>query len=445
MAEVMDKEQRQTDRKQDAPDSAANEKPGQDKDQDKDKDKDPQPPPKPSPFRKTWVRVLIGVVAVVLIVAGIVWFHYWWTHGRFIQETDDAYLEADDVTISTKVAGTVMKVFVEDNQEVRAGQPLLQLDTSTSEARLAQAEAQAAQGRAQADAYRAQIHEQEAAIAQASAQLDESDVKRRYAQSEVARYAPLASSGAETHEKLADLVSNQEQAAADVRVQQAALRQARDRVASLRAQVLVAEAQVRQAEASERQARIDVDSALITSSIDGRVGDRTVRVGQQAQVGTNFMTIVPDHRLYLVANFKETQVGLMRIGQPASIEVDALKGETLPGRVDSFAPGTGAEFALIPPSNATGNFTKIVQRIPVRIRIAAGPEARRVLVEGMSVEVSVDTVGSRYALQQDEREGKSESQQRQQQRANEVQEERREERLNQTNGPGAPAPQGTPP
>ena len=141
--------------------------------------------------------------------------------------------------------------------------------------------------------------------------------------------------------------------------------------------------------------RVDVDAAAVRSPIAGRIGDRTVRVGQYVQVGTRLMTVVPVDRLYLTANFKETQIGLMRVGQPASIKVDALPGEQIHGVVESFSPGTGSRFAQAPINNATGNFTKIVQRVPVRIRVDAGPEARRVLIPGLSVSVSVDTRGAK--------------------------------------------------
>src|SRR6201999_3019110 len=126
-------------------------------------------------------------------------------------------------------------------------------------------------------------------------------------------------------------------------------------------------------EASARQSQLDMQDTTIRSTLAGRVGDRTVRVGQYAQPGTRLMTIVPVQDVYLVANFKETQIGLMRAGQPATIHVDALSGTDLHGTVDSFSPGTGSQFALLPPQNATGNFTKIVQRVPVKIRITAGP------------------------------------------------------------------------
>jgi membrane fusion protein (multidrug efflux system) len=133
---------------------------------------------------------------------------------------------------------------------------------------------------------------------------------------------------------------------------------------------------------------------LVRASIDGNVGDKTVRVGQFVQPGTAMMTVVPVQNIYLVANFKETQRSRMRAGQPATIKVDALGGKPLRGVVESFSPGTGAQFALFPPNNATGNFTKVVQRIPTRIRIDAGPEARKVLAPGLSATVSVDTYGA---------------------------------------------------
>jgi membrane fusion protein (multidrug efflux system) len=143
---------------------------------------------------------------------------------------------------------------------------------------------------------------------------------------------------------------------------------------------------------------------VLRSTIAGRVGDRSVRVGQYVQPGTRLMTIVPVQDVYLTANFKETQIGLMRPGQPVTIRVDALPGTDLHGTVDSFSPGTGSQFALLPAENATGNFTKIVQRVPVKIRLAAGPETRKVLLPGLSVNVEVDTRGARNTAERIEQE-----------------------------------------
>jgi membrane fusion protein (multidrug efflux system) len=359
--------------------------------------------------RKAWVRPVLFGGVLLLLIGTLIGIGRWYTHGRFIEDTDDAYLEADSVTVGTKVAGTVEKVLVADNEAVQAGQPLVELDSRANRARVAQAEAVAIQGRAQAEVYTAQIREQEAAIAEGAAQLAQAQVQARYAEGEVQRYEPLAASGAEPKERLVSRIADRDQAEARLRQAEAALQQARVRLGTLRAQIAVAQAQVQSAEAEESQAQIDVDSAVISASIDGRVGDRTVRLGQQAQVGTTFMTIVPDQNLYVVANFKETQVGHMRIGQPVSIRIDALSDEPLDGEVESFSPGTGSQFALLPANNATGNFTKVVQRVPVRIRLKANPQARPVLVAGMSVTVAVDTAANHDTLAQERRGGAQDS------------------------------------
>jgi len=148
------------------------------------------------------------------------------------------------------------------------------------------------------------------------------------------------------------------------------------------------------ARAQLASANVNVGSTILRAASDGRVGDKTVRVGQFVQPATRLMSLVPLSKLYVTANFKETQIGLMRVGQPARISVDALDGVDIVGHVESISPGTGAQFSLLPPQNATGNFTKIVQRVPVRVAIDAGPDARKLLVPGLSVTVTVDTIGA---------------------------------------------------
>ncbi len=185
-------------------------------------------------------------------------------------------------------------------------------------------------------------------------------------------------------EKLDQYRSQAEQNDAQVEINKAQLLSATKQVDSLKAAVVQAKAAVDQARAGLLRARIDIGHATIKSPIAGRVGDLTARVGQYVQASTRLMSVVPVDDLYIDANFKETQIGLMRIGQPVTVSVDALSGRDLQGRVASFSPGTGAQFALIPPENATGKFTKIVQRVPVRIRFKAGAEARKVLVPGLS-------------------------------------------------------------
>jgi membrane fusion protein, multidrug efflux system len=345
------------------------------------------PEAKAGPSRRI---VLLGIGAL-LLVAGAIWGVRWWTVGRFIESTDDAYLQADSVTIAPKVSGYVAEVYVVDNQTVKAGDPLVRLDRRQYQAVLEQANATIAARKADIARGAAELLQQQANIAQARAQLEGARSTETHAVQEVKRYEPLVATGAETNEKLADLVNARNQAAASVAADVAALQSAERQPATTQAQIEQSRAQLEAAEASFRQAQLDTQDTIVRSTLDGRVGDRTVRVGQYAQPGTRFMTIVPVQDVYLEANFKETQIGLMRTGQPAAIHVDALSGTELHGTVVSFSPGTGSQFALLPPQNATGNFTKIVQRVPVRIHIDAGQETRNVLVPGLSVTVKVDT------------------------------------------------------
>ena len=366
---------------------------GQDSGEAKDNKKD-DGENKPSPLKNPKVKWTIIVVAVLLVVAGAFWFYHYWTRGRYEQATNDAYVQADIVLISSKIPGYVERVLVEDNETVHAGQPLAIIDPRDSRAKLEQAQAQADQGRASIVENEAQIRRQTAMIAQSRAQLGGSNSSVFYAQRQADRYAPLTAQGAQTAEQLDRMLQSRDQAAAQSLSDAASLLSAERQIPVLRAQIGSARAQIAQAEAQVRQAQADVAATVLRSSIDGRVGDRQVRVGQYVQTGTRMMSVVPVSRVYVTANFKETQVGLMRVGQPATITVDAVPGDELHGQVQSFSPGTGSQFAILPPQNATGNFTKVVQRVPVKIAIDAGPEARRVLVPGLSVNVTVDTIAA---------------------------------------------------
>ncbi len=349
-------------------------------------------------------RALLLSIGAVAVIAAVIYGVRWWTVGRFIESTDDAYLQADSVTIAPKVSGYVAEVYVTDNQAVTVGQPLVRLDRRQYQAVLEQANATIAARKADIERGAAELLQQQANIAQARAQLQGARSAETHAIEEVKRYEPLVATGAETNEKLADLVNARNQAAATVAADTAAVQAAQRQPATTQAQIEQARAQLQASEASFRQAQLDTQDTVISSTLAGRVGDRSVRVGQYAQPGTRLMTIVPVQDVYLVANFKETQIGLMRAGQPATIHVDALSGTDLHGSVVSFSPGTGSQFALLPPQNATGNFTKIVQRVPVRIHIDAGQETRAVLVPGLSVTVRVDTRSGQESAKRVERE-----------------------------------------
>ncbi|WP_421936114.1 HlyD family secretion protein [Phenylobacterium sp.] len=337
--------------------------------------------------------------ALVLSILGTIWFVRHQEFGRFQQSTDNAYLAADSVVVAPKIAGYVDAVLVVENQAVQSGQPLLRLDTRDYRAQASQAAAQIAIALAGGETLRAQRREQEAAIEEAHAQLGAASAQARLAADQVARYRPLAATGAEPKEKLDQLVFQSRQAVSQVDAAEAALAAARRRLDTLGKQLGQADAQADSARAQREISELNIASANLTASITGRVGDMTVRAGQFVQPGQRLMSLVPRDQVYVTANFKETQLGLIRPGQPVRIEVDALPGLVLRGRVESIAPGTGAEFSILPPQNATGNFTKIVQRVPVRIALQSTAEVRRLLVPGMSVGVTIDTRNARGQLE----------------------------------------------
>lgn len=346
------------------------------------------------------LRVLLfALLGCALLVLACVLSLRWWMVGRFIETTDDAYLRADNVIVAPKVMGYVAEVLVADNQTVTAGQPLVRLDDRQYRATLEQATATIAARRADIARGEAELLQRQADVDRARATLDGARAHEAFVAEQTQRHAPLVAMGAESSERMAELRSGRKQATADVESNRAALLSMQRQVIATQAQIEQAKAQLAVAQASARQAQYDIQDTVIRSATAGRVGDRAVRVGQYVQPGSRLLTLVPVQDLYLEANFKETQIGMMRPGQPARILVDTLGGTELHGTVQSLAPGTGAQFALLPPQNATGNFTKIVQRVPVRIRVDAGKEARSVLVPGLSVTVHVDTRDGQAAQQ----------------------------------------------
>ena len=350
---------------------------------------------KPSLRRSFRYRLVLVPSLLGLLIACAAWWFSYQSSGRYFESTNDAFVQADSVTVSPKVSGYIDKVFVQDNQDVAAAQPLFQVDPLDYQVQVSQYEAQTELSRANADDARSKIAEQEAMIEQAQAQHSAAINNARYTMAEVSRYEPLVATGAESGEHLSQLRNEAATAAALQAQQLAVVRGAGRRVASLRSQVRQAEAQGDAARAQLRGASRNVASTLIRASIAGRIGDKQARVGQFVQAGSRLTTIVPLSQIYVAANFKETQVGLMRVGQPVDIEVDALPDIRFRGHVVSLSPGTGAQFSVLPPQNATGNFTKIVQRITVRIAIDAGPQARALLVPGMSVTAIVNTLSAR--------------------------------------------------
>jgi membrane fusion protein (multidrug efflux system) len=326
-----------------------------------------------------------GLGAAALAVGGGVW----WIDKQKFESTDNAFVQADKVTVAPLVDGYVAEVLVRDNQPVQAGQVLVRIDPASIRARLAQAEANAQALEAAVAQVDDKARLEEAMIAQKAAGVQSARAEAGLAQAELARYGQLAQQGWVSAQRAQTARAGQEQANAAVAQAQATLEAERRTAASLGSARAQTVAQAEGARAAVEQARIDLSRTEIRAPADGVVGARGVRVGQYVRPGGALMSIVPLGDAYIVANFKETQVSRLRIGQPVEIRADAFGKQTLKGRIDSFAPATGSEFALIPVENAVGNFTKIAQRLPVRIAVDRSQPLAGALRPGLSVEVKV--------------------------------------------------------
>lgn len=311
--------------------------------------------------------------------------------GRYLQATEDAYVGADIIAIAPRISGHVEQVMVADHQAVTAGQLLVRLEARTAAARVSSSLAQAAVDKAGIEMVGARIDEQRLLTAQARAQLASAQAERDFADSEVARAAPLVEAGAESGQQLQARRRDQATSEQQVAGFKAALAASEQRLATLQAERRQAEARANSSGAQLEVARVDLDAVEIRSASDGRVGNLAVRPGEIVQAGTRLMTVVPADRAYVTANFKETQIASMRIGQPAVVRCDAFPGWEIHGHVESLSPATGSQYSLLPPQNATGNFIKVVQRVPVRIALdpVAGRSGR--LAVGLSATVEVDT------------------------------------------------------
>ncbi|QRM55281.1 HlyD family secretion protein [Sinorhizobium sp. BG8] len=343
-----------------------------------------------------------GILALVLVAGagyGAHFGHHYWTVGRFIESTDNAYVKADYTTVAPKVAGYVKEVLVDDNDVVNAGQVLARIDDRDFQIALNQARAELKASEAAITNIDAQIDLQQSIIGQAEASVEASNASLVFAKSEATRSTRLSTTGAGTQSRAEQSRSLMDQASAAVQRDQAALISAHDKVPVLRSQRDHAVAQRDRAAAAVQQAELDLSYTNIVAAIDGTVGARSIRVGQYVTAGTQLMAVVPLHSVYVVANFKETQLTYVRPGQLAVIEVDGFPGLEVKGHVDSVSPASGLEFSLLPPDNATGNFTKIVQRIPVKIIIDDEARAAQ-LRSGMSVVPKIDTSIARLSKQE---------------------------------------------
>ncbi|MDD3837663.1 MAG: HlyD family secretion protein [Phenylobacterium sp.] len=327
-----------------------------------------------------------AAVTLAIIVGGAVW----WTGKQRYETTDNAFIQADKVTVAPQIGGYVAEVLVDDNQAVQAGQLLARLDGAEIQARLAQALANAAALEAAVRGVDDKARLEQALIAQRQAGLASAQAEAQLAVAEMNRYGALGQQGFVSAQRLQSAKAAAAQAEAAVAQARATLeaeRRSAESLGSTRAQTL---AQLDAARAAVEQARIDLSRTEIRAPVAGVIGARSVRPGQYVRVGSAMMSVVPLTDTYVVANFKETQVARLRLGQPVEIRADAFGKKTLKGKVESFAPATGAEFAVIPVENAVGNFTKITQRLPVRILVDRGEPLAQALRPGLSVHVKVD-------------------------------------------------------
>ncbi|GAA0649446.1 HlyD family secretion protein [Brevundimonas lenta] len=327
-----------------------------------------------------------GLVVLSVMIIGAAWF---WARSGGPIETDNAYVRGDVTSMAPKVAGYVTVVEVRDNQSVRAGDVLFRIDDADYRARLAQAEANVEAATARLRNIDAEEALQLSLIRQAEAQGRSNSADLVLAARVHDRRRALVEGGAISQAALDESQAARSRAEAGVSAAGASVEAQRQRIGVLAAQREAAIAAIAQAEAARDLARIDLESTVVKAPVAGVVGNRQVRVGRLVAPGTPLLDIVPARGVWVVANFKETQLDRIRPGQRVRIRVDGYRDEVFEGVVDSFAPGSGASFSLLPPDNATGNYVRVVQRVPVKIRFTGAlPPAR--LVPGLSARVEVE-------------------------------------------------------
>ena len=338
------------------------------------------------------VRKLLMTGAAIAALAGSAWYGFdYWTVGQYLVSTDDAYVQADNTTVAPKVSGYLHQVLVGDNERVRAGQVLARIDDRDFKVALDQAKADVAAAEASIVSKQAQLDVQQTVIAAAKATIDVDTAAKTFANQENKRYTDLAATGFGSVQNAQQAQSRNAGAEAAILRDTANLASAERQVDLLKAEIAQAVAASARASALQRQAELNLGYTTITAPIDGVVGNRSLRVGQFVQAGTQLMSVVPVEGAYVVANYKETQLTDVHEGQAVDIAIDMFPGKVVHGHVDSIAPASGQEFALLPPDNATGNFTKVVQRIPVRIALDAADNSTIELRPGMSVIPTIAT------------------------------------------------------
>jgi len=356
----------------------------------------PAPSSKPTqrPASSLWSRLAIPLLAVIVALAFVALATLRfdeWVGNATVQTTNDAYVRADLTRLASRVSGEVLTVGVTDFQRVKAGDLLIQIDPADCEAQVAQSEAAVAAAQAVLDNLANQIELQYATIAQAEASRLSAEALEVEAKQEQERQQTLSQTEAGTRQRLEQAVAGLAKAQADVRASRAVIAAQQHQLEVLQGTKKQRAADLDATKATLASARLKLGYTKITAPFDGVVGERQVQPGDYVNIGTNLINVVPLPKVYVIANYKETQLTHVAPGQAVEITVDSFPREKLRGRVERIAPATGAQVALLPPDNATGNFTKVVQRIPVRILFDDNQPLLARLVPGMSVVTSIDT------------------------------------------------------
>ncbi len=341
-----------------------------------------KPPRRPS---RRAALIALPLAGVVLVVS---YGTYWWNVGRWMQTTDDAYVGGNIAPLATQVSGFVTDILFKDNQFVRQGQLLIRIDPRLYQAAVERSAANLEQQKATLENLRARYTLQQSTISQAEADLAGKTAAATFASLDAKRYQALALSSSGSEQNAQRATAANDQARASVDAANATLAAAKQQLTVIRTEIAQAEAAIEAAKADLASARLNLGYTEIRSPVDGFVGNRAAQIGAYVPSGAYLVSIIPTEGLWVDANFKENQLGKMKPGQKATVVADVASNKVIEGTIASLAPATGAVFSVIPPENATGNFTKIVQRVPVRIRLDA---TNGMLRPGLSTTVTVDT------------------------------------------------------
>ena len=336
-------------------------------------------------------KIIFPIILALIVIVGGYYAINTYLYTLAHENTDDAQLETDISPVSPRISGYVTDVLVLDNQKVKAGQVLIKLDTRDLQIKIQQAQAALDNAQANIGAIKANTVSYEAAIATAQANVDNTNVKVSKAKSDLDRYSKLFADKSISQQQYDDIKAAYDNSQTSLKVMLKQQNAADEQYKAALQQVSVAQSTIAQRQADLDFAKLQLSYATITAPASGEISKKNVEPGQFIQAGQQLFAVVSDSDLWAVGNFKETQLGDMKVGQTATITVDAFKDKPITGVVNSISGGTGARFALLPPDNSTGNFVKVVQRVPVKVLLKLDNDLKERLRPGMSIDIEVNT------------------------------------------------------